>query len=153
MNGRGKTLLVIQDDADLLGGGLRDLGLVVGEAEDTTLADIYDSDEFRGKVEVSYEYDHGDGWDHEIAFLGRADPILRKSMMIPEDIEVGHPCAEDCGGEPGWEDLKAAFKKRNDPEGKREWYKTICANGDPKGLDPFKWDILDVNDQLCEIKQ
>ena len=88
MNGRGKTVLILEDHADLLGESLGDLDLVVKEAKDTTLSDIYDSDEFRGKVEVSYQYDHGDGWEHQIAFLGRADPVLRKSMMIPEDVEV-----------------------------------------------------------------
>jgi hypothetical protein len=64
----------------------------------------------------------------------------------------GHPCAEDCGGPPDWENLKAAFK-RNDPSGRKDWYKHICANGDPKGFDPFKWSILDVNDELSKIKQ
>jgi phosphoenolpyruvate carboxylase len=52
------------------------------------LADIYDSDKFKGKVEVVYEYDHGDSWEHQIVFLGRADPALRKAMMIPDDIET-----------------------------------------------------------------
>ena len=32
-----------------------------------------------------YEYDFGDGWEHEIMFLGREDPGLRKAMMIPDD--------------------------------------------------------------------
>jgi len=36
-----------------------------------TLADIYDGEEYRGKIEVFYEYDHGDNWDHDITFLGR----------------------------------------------------------------------------------
>ena len=45
------------------------------------------------------------------------------------------------------------FKRRNDPDRRREWYKTFCANGDPKGLDPFKWDILDVNSKLYKITQ
>ena len=64
----------------------------------------------------------------------------------------GHPCAEDCGSEPGWEDLKNAFKKPRGNKWRREWYKTACANGDPKGLDPYKWDILEVNDQLREVE-
>jgi hypothetical protein len=46
------------------------------------------------------------------------------------------------------------FKKgAKDPEGKRKWYKTFCANGDPNGLDPYQWDILSVNDQLFKIKE
>jgi hypothetical protein len=53
-----------------------------------TLKDIYDGEQYKGKVEVSYEYDHGDSWLHEIAFLGRADPSLRKGMNIPDDIQA-----------------------------------------------------------------
>jgi hypothetical protein len=65
----------------------------------------------------------------------------------------GHPCAEDCGGDLGWENLKNVFKKgKKDPKGLKEWYKTSYANGDPKGLDPYKWDIFDVNDELARIK-
>jgi hypothetical protein len=48
--------------------------------------------------------------------------------------------------------LKAVFKKKGDASGKKAWYKTVCANGDPKGLDPWKWDIIDVNDGLSKIK-
>ena len=65
-----------------------------GEIEDTrgesefTLADIYASEQYGGKAEVSYEYDLGDGWEHQITFLGRADPSLRKAMQIPDDMEV-----------------------------------------------------------------
>lgn len=124
-----------------------------------TLGDIYDSEEYKGKVSVSYEYDHGDSWEHAIIFLGRADPILRTQMNIPADMQAvciggeGHPCAEDCGSTPGWEDLKKLFKRGGrDPDGTKQWYKTQCANGDPKGLDTYKWDIFEVNDALVEIK-
>jgi hypothetical protein len=131
----------------------------IKKESDYTLADIYNGEEYKGKVKVSYEYDHGDSWDHAIALLGRADPIMRRQMNIPDELQAvclggeGHPCAEDSGGAGGWEDLKNVFKKgKKDPEGLKEWYKTSCANGDPKGLDPYKWDIFDVNDELTKIK-
>jgi hypothetical protein len=88
MTGRGKGLHIIREYVD---DSMRNMyeedkpDLFKNSAE-CTLADFYDSDEFRGKVELSYEYDHGDGWDHEIAFLGRADPTMRKPMFIPEDM-------------------------------------------------------------------
>jgi hypothetical protein len=66
------------------------------------------------------------------------------------NVGQGHPCAEDIG--PGWENLKKVFRGGKDAEGLREWYKSECVNGDPTGLDPYKWDILDVNDALEEIK-
>ena len=86
MTGRGKSLLSLLTDtldADMY----PDPESVKNEA-DYTLADIYGSEEYGGKVEVSYEYDHGDSWDHQIAFLGRADPSMRKAMYIPDDMEV-----------------------------------------------------------------
>lgn len=156
MTGRGKELLNLQWDDSL-----KDSYPEPEKMKKTTdykLADIYEGPEYAGKVEVSYEYDHGDGWSHSIAFLGKADPSLRKAMQIPDDLRVvclageGHPCAEDAGGPGGWEDLKATFKKRGDPDGRKDWYKYVCANGDRKGLDPYKWDLLDVNDELFKLK-
>lgn len=57
-------------------------------ASDYTLEDIYDSEEFKGKIEIAYEYDFGDSWDHQIVFLGRTDPSARKAMDIEDDCEV-----------------------------------------------------------------
>ena len=126
---------------------------------DYTLADILEHPEYKGKTYLTYEYDHGDSWEHEIIVLGRADPALRNALGgVPHKAFCvageGHPCAEDVGSYPGWEDLKDLFTKKGkkDPEGMREWYKRLCANGDPKGLDPYRWSILDVNDALGEIK-
>lgn len=124
-----------------------------------TLGDIYDGEEYKGKAAVTYEYDHGDSWVHTIVFLGRADPVLRMQMNIPADMQAvciggeGHPCAEDCGSTPGWEELKKVFKKGGrDHNDLKSWYKTQCANGDPKGLDPYKWDIFEINALLADIK-
>ncbi|OCL13402.1 hypothetical protein AOQ84DRAFT_385428 [Glonium stellatum] len=132
----------------------------IKKVTDYTLADIYDGELNQGKLEILYEYDHGDGWEHSIVFLGCSDPRLRQSMGIPDDMDAvclggeGRPCAEDCGGPPGWEDLKALFKSKTkrDPDGRRQWYKSSRANGDPKGLDPWKWDIFEVNEALARIK-
>jgi hypothetical protein len=43
-------------------------------------------------------------------------------------------------------------KGKRDPEGLKDWYKKSCANGDPKGLDLYRWSILDVNDALAKIE-
>jgi hypothetical protein len=66
----------------------------------------------------------------------------------------GHPIAEDCGSYPGWEAVKEVFTKprSRDPEDLKNWYKTCCANGDPKGLNPYQWSILDINDDLEQIR-
>ncbi len=132
-----------------------------------TLRDVFERKEWEtedgskitGQIHVRYEYDMGDSWDHQIVLLGRAEKGLHNVLGGGEDTPrilciggEGHPCAEDCGSEPGWEDLKNAFKKQKGDKSRREWYKTMCANGDPKGLDPYKWDILDVNDQLMKVE-
>jgi len=123
-----------------------------------TLADLYDSETYPDGVDVSYTYDHGDSWEHSIEFLGQADLNLRRAAKIPSELKVaclggeGHPCAEDCGGAPGWENLKSIFKKRGDPEGLKNWYKNICPNGERKGLDPWKWDMFDVNGKLSQYE-
>ncbi|KAF2140930.1 uncharacterized protein K452DRAFT_42930 [Aplosporella prunicola CBS 121167] len=129
----------------------------VKKASDYTLRDIYEGEEFnKDKIEVQYEYDMGDGWRHHIVFLGRADPSLRRVMGIPPEVKVmclggeGHPVAEDSGGKSGWAALKAVFKRRNRDD-RKAWYKEDCGNGDPNGLDPYKWDLLDVNDDLVDV--
>ncbi|CAF9927753.1 MAG: hypothetical protein HETSPECPRED_006672 [Heterodermia speciosa] len=110
------------------------------------------------RLGITYEYDMGDGWEHQIILMGRADPGLHRTLGVEGDVAVvclsgeGHPCAEDCGSAPGWEDLKAAFKKQKGDKGRKDWYKHVCLNGDPKGLDPYKWSILEVNDELQKIK-
>ena len=107
---------------------------------------------------ITYEYDMGDSWEHQIILMGRADARLHRTLGVEGDAPViclsgeGHPCAEDCGSAPGWEDLKAAFKKQKAGKERKDWYKTVCWNGDPKGLDPYEWDILGVNDELQKIK-
>ncbi|KAI4263441.1 MAG: hypothetical protein L6R42_001413 [Xanthoria sp. 1 TBL-2021] len=121
--------------------------------------DLEDGTKTTGQIHLRYEYDMGDGWDHQIVLLGRAEKglhnLLGGGADTPKVLCIGgegHPCAEDCGSEPGWEDLKNAFKKQRGDKSRRDWYKTMCANGDPKGLDPYKWDILEVNDQLREVE-
>ena len=37
-----------------------------------------------------------------------------------------------------------------DADGRKQWRRTTCMNGDPKGLDSYKWGTLVVNDQLIE---
>ena len=57
-----------------------------------------------------------------------------------------------------FEHLKELFTqpRKKDPDDRKGWYKDQdegCGNGDPKGLDPWKWDILDVNDGLMELNE
>ncbi|KAI4126853.1 MAG: hypothetical protein LQ338_003526 [Usnochroma carphineum] len=134
-----------------------------------TLRDVFEKKEWDGtavasgaELQIIYEYDHGDSWEHQITLLGRAEKGLHSALTglpVEKAQKVlcisgeGHPCAEDCGSAPGWEDLKKEFKKqRGGDKDLREWYKHQCANGDSKGLDPYKWDLMDVNADLETIK-
>ncbi|KAJ9607149.1 hypothetical protein H2200_008221 [Cladophialophora chaetospira] len=136
------------------------------EAAEWKLSDLFANEEYRGKVDVFYDYDFGDGWDHIITFVGEEDVSLRKGMREPTynnafcfageptdpTSNLGHPCAEDCGGQPGWEELKRLLKGDFDPDDRKGWYRNDCANGGPS-LDPYKWDILKVNDKLRRVKK
>lgn len=46
-------------------------------------------------------------------------------------------------------ELKEAFKhpQKADNRGRMDWYRKMCLNGD-KDLDPYAFDILDVNCRL-----
>jgi hypothetical protein len=145
-----RDLLVIQPQPMLMIEGLEEKA-----SADVTLEDIYEDPRFEGKAKVVYNYDHGDGWEHEITLIGRPTPTSHKQMYLPDTIQVaclagqGHPVAEDVGGVSGWEHLKELFAKpkKKDEDKRKAWYKTFCANGDQKGLDPSKWSIQDVNDE------
>lgn len=76
---------------------------------------------------------------------------------MPDDVKIiclngqGHPAAEDVGGTYGWRGLKEACKHPRKAENREqiEWYKNGCLNGD-KTLDPYAFDVLDVNDELSD---
>ncbi|KAF2028841.1 hypothetical protein EK21DRAFT_113534 [Setomelanomma holmii] len=121
-------------------------------SRDHTLREVYDSPDFSTKTEVTYEYGLGDGWEHRILFLGKADQSLRTAMRVQDDQNIfcyagsSHPVAEDCGGMMGWESLKKAFrskaKKIND---RVSWFREHCENGHKRSFDPHEWEIRDVN--------
>lgn len=121
-----------------------------------SLADVFENDPYKGRTTMMYEYDMGDGWEHEIILLGRADAALGKRMGIEQEIVCvdgqGHGCAEDCGGAAGWEGLKEAFTKPRGDKSLKEWYMNTCANRDAEGLDPWKWDILKINEELSRVR-
>jgi hypothetical protein len=87
-----------------------------------------------------YEYDFGDGWEHEIK-LEKKLPIDSKTKY-PECVagERNRP-PEDCGGTGGYEDVLAALKNPNNEEAKMtlEWL------GD---YDPEYFDLKETNTML-----
>ncbi|KAF9630236.1 hypothetical protein BFW01_g417 [Lasiodiplodia theobromae] len=175
-----KELLSIQDsddDWDEQDDMIVQMALVTGRpaprvvpkalASECTLASVFANPQFAdGKAEVTYEYDFGNGWIHEIVCLGKADADgefarrqIGKGVVDGQWTWCiggeGHPCAEDCGGSGGWKELKQAFAdgahggERVDEL--RTWYRTHCLNGEREGLNPWKWDIFEVNQRLASL--
>lgn len=126
-------------------------------SSEITLAEVYQRPDLKDVVDIRYEYDMGDGWDHSIALVGRSNPLVHNLQIgAPGEAKIlciageGHACAEDCGGGMGWEVLKEAFEKPRNRElaERREWYKKYCMNGDGKALKRYAFEVADVNDAL-----
>ena len=83
---------------------------------------------------IGYEYDFGDGWEHEIEFEKYIDQEIKK----PKCIDGARACPpEDCGGIGGYENFCDIMKKKKGNEYKemKEW----CGNDyDPEEFDPSK---------------
>lgn len=122
---------------------------------EVTLADVCEKPEWKDRAVIDYEYDHGDSWNHHLTLPGRATPGTNAQFGAPDHVKIlclngqGHPAAEDVGGTWGWRGLKEAFKHPRKTENREQvdWYKIGCLNGDTN-LDPYAFDILDVNDGL-----
>ncbi len=92
-----------------------------------------------------YEYDLGDGWEHE---------VLVEDILAPQDARQAPCCLagaracppEDCGGIPGYFELVAAMKDRLHPERTRhiEWL--------GREYDAERFDQSQVNQELRRVK-
>jgi hypothetical protein len=90
-----------------------------------------------------YEYDFGDGWEHEVNLLEIVD--VSKDQPIPFVLKGKGACPpEDCGGPWGYEELKETIKnpKAAGYEEMIEWV------GDD--FDPNHFDLEAANDRLLE---
>jgi hypothetical protein len=90
-------------DPQLLG-GMDDIK--IKNSRKTKLSDILPA---KGqKFRFKYEYDFGDGWEHEVLFEGCPEPA--KGNNYPLCLEGERACPpEDCGGIWGYYDLLAAL--------------------------------------------
>ncbi len=79
------------------------------------------SDFFRAPRDtLSYEYDFGDGWVHEVTFEGKA--VREAGVAYPICLSGARACPpEDCGGIPGYEHLLEVLKRPRTQE-----YNEIC---------------------------
>ncbi len=83
---------------------------------------------------IIYEYDFGDGWEHEVKFEKFVDEEIKKPLCIGGE----RACPpEDCGGIGGYEDFCKIMIEKKGEEYKemKEWY---GEDYDPEYFDPNK---------------
>lgn len=74
-------------------------------------------------AKVLYTYDYGDSWEHEVKLVGRLS--TNEETPVPSCIDgqlAGPP--EDCGGVPGYEELRELFGRTDlddDEQERVEW--------------------------------
>ena len=110
---------------------------------DYTLSDLLKTE----KDNMTFEYDFGDSWWHEISVVGiRPYKKGEKHRILFVDGHGACP-PEDCGGVPGYERLlEMAKKKRKSAEEKEEleWY------GIDKNYDPSDPDVISCHEAAKE---
>lgn len=91
-----------------------------------------------------YEYDFGDGWEHEVLVEKLLPGVTDKVVTCLDGARAGPP--EDCGSIPGYENLVEAMADPKHPEREEllEWL------GEPYDPEAFSLDTL--NKQLTRLK-
>ena len=96
------------------------------------------------KDKILYEYDFGDGWEHEL----RVEKILpAEGRLSPVCLKGARACPpEDCGGPWGYENLLEVLKNPED-EAYASWKEWL-----PKNFDPEHFDLDGINSRLSSRK-
>jgi hypothetical protein len=95
---------------------------------------------------MAYEYDFGDGWEHVLVV--EAATVAEPTARYPRCVAGAGACPpEDCGGVPGYEDLRATLADPRDPEHQDmlEW----LGIGSAAEFDPARFDLAAVNVRLA----
>lgn len=90
---------------------------------------------------LRWDYDFGDGWEHDVVVEAIESPVEGKHYPVCLDGVRACP-PDDCGGIPGYERLLAALADPGDPEHDEllEWA--------PDGFDPEVFDLVAANRRL-----
>ncbi len=95
----------------------------------------------RMKSKLRWDYDFGDGWEHDLIVETIESPQDR--MRYPACLAGKRACPpEDCGGVPGYEELLVVLADPNHPEHEHmvSWV--------PAGFDPAVFDLLAANRRM-----
>ncbi len=99
----------------------------------------------RPKQKIVYEYDFGDGWEHEI-LLERV-LVAEPGVRYPRCVGGGRACPpEDCGGTGGYENFLAAIRDPNHEE-HEEYLEWIGGE-----FDPEQFDLAEINAALRQVR-
>lgn len=115
----------------------REFGAPMASERRTRLHDLVE----RPKDRLTYEYDFGDSWNHEIVLEAIEDS--RPGVKYPRVIDGKRACPpEDVGGLPGYEEFVAALRDpgHEEHENMRAW-----AGGD---FDSERFDLIAANDAI-----
>lgn len=94
---------------------------------------------------IEYEYDFGDGWQHEVKVTGVVDHVAR--MQVPSIVDGENACPpEDCGGISGFADMLKAFFDEHHPDHDE----VVDSIGEE--YDPEVFDIDAANERLALIE-
>jgi hypothetical protein len=99
----------------------------------------------RQKSRIFYEYDFGDGWEHDILVEKVLQP--EEGLRYPVCIEGEHAAPpEDCGGIPGYYMMLEAIEDPEHPdhEDMLEW-----VGGD---FDSATFDLYEINEKLESLR-
>jgi hypothetical protein len=92
----------------------------------------------KSKQKIVYEYDFGDGWEHEILLEQILPP--EPGVRYPRCIAGARACPpEDCGGTGGYENFLAAIRDL-DHEEHDEYLEWIGGEFDPEAFDRSDFD-------------
>ena len=99
------------------------------------------------KDKFAYEYDFGDGWEHQI--------VLEKILSV--EPEMQYPCClkgkrncppEDIGGIWSYQHFLAVLKNENHPEHAESLEQLEWIGGD---FDPEEFDLAEINEELADL--
>lgn len=100
---------------------------------DPDAAKVQAGDYLKRHRQMRYEYDFGDSWEHAIELKQVVSDQERFTRRLLDGARAFPP--EDCGGQPGYEDLVAVAAGEqavyHDTDELRQW----CAGWDPESFD------------------
>jgi hypothetical protein len=97
------------------------------------------------KSKFIYEYDFGDGWDHDIQVVKIGPPAEGVKYIVCISGKLACP-PEDCGGIWGYYEMLEALEnpRHERHEEFTEWL--------PRGFDPERFDLNNINDVLAKLQ-